>query len=405
MLLRSASEKDLPSLLKIFEEWIKDEPEIHDQLKKVISNPSDKDLCCRVVEDEDALRAATFWVRSGKDRVKLLALGIGPGGRELGADKMLLKEEVIQWTDLKIVKAKTRLPSSLGDSHTDCLRHNGFISEGVVSRMNFRPRIRMCKHLLYGAVGYKDVADLLMNFFSAMGYETVKEADGFAYRVRQEMRRPFIFSSWHKMTLNGAEIVVHPPARVLPWHELENLFYPLRVKGYRERPILVTFDKNISRQVGEIPSVAKDNQMQKRLFPIEERWRPKSVPPGDLVYTYPSGLGAFRKGLPIIFYVHRVGATATARVDEWIIDAPDRLYEKMMNMSRFDPEDVRSQVATTGKNKGKAMAIKYRWYKPFKRVVPYAEIKAFDSKFNPNRSRALSAELYSKIEKAGNEGD
>lgn len=404
MLLRPAAEKDLSNLLKIFDEWILDEPEVGAQLKKALSSPYDQSLRCRVVEDEGVLRAATFWVRTAPDRVRLLALGIGPGGRELGADKLLLKEEVIEWSNIGIAKSKTRLPSSLGNSHIDCLRHCGFISEGVVSRMNFRPRIRMCKHLLYGAVGYKEVADLLMRFFMAMGYETVKEKDGFGYRVRNEMRRPYIFSSWHKMTMNGPEIIVHPPARVLPWHELENLFYPLRVKGFRERPILLPVDKKIADHIGELP-VGPTDRKQRGLFPANGYWRPKSLPGGDLIFSYPAGLAGLRKGLPMLFYVNRLGATATARVDEWMVDSPERIYEKIMNISRFDPEDVRSQVAGSGKNKGKALVIKYRWYKPFKRVVSLAEIKDLDEKFNPQRSRALSADLFSKIERAGNDGE
>jgi hypothetical protein len=404
MLLRPAVKKDLPNLLTIFEEWILDEPEIHSQLKKAVSSPYDDSLRCRLIEDENALRAATLWIRPAKDRVRLLALGIGAGGKELGADRLLLKEEVIEWSNNGIAKAKTRLPSSLGDSHIDCLRDCGFISEGVVSRMNFRPRIRMCKHLLYGAVNYKDASDLLMRFFTAMGYETVKEDNGFRYRVRNEMRRPYIFSSWHKMTLSGPEIIVSPPARVLCWHELENLFYPLRVKGFRERPIVAAIDCKLSEHTGELPAEPTDKK-QRGLFPIDGYWRPKAMPGGDLIFTYPSGLSGLRKGLPMLFYVNRLGAVATARIDEWMVDSPDAIYEKIMDMSRFDPEDVRSQVAKSGKNKGKALVIRYRWYKPFKRVVPLSEIKRFDDKFNPHRSRVLSADLFSKIERAGNDGD
>jgi len=109
-----------------------------------------------------------------------------------------------------------------------------------------------------------------------------------------------------------------------------------------------------------------------------------------------------RRGLPVLFYVNRVGAVGTGRVEDWYLDEPKNLYNSLDEMGYFDPQDVKEHVASVGPNAGKVLVIRFKWYRPLKRVVTLEEIRGIDDSFNPQRTRSLSSTLFSSIVTAGN---
>ena len=108
-----------------------------------------------------------------------------------------------------------------------------------------------------------------------------------------------------------------------------------------------------------------------------------------------------RKGLPLLFYVNRVGAVGTARVENWYLDEPENLCGHFHEMAQFDPEDVKEHAAGSGPRAGKVLAIRFRWYRPLARVVPLDEIRQMDSGFNPQRTRSIAPRLLQSIVSAG----
>jgi hypothetical protein len=403
MLLRPAGERDLPAIRKILYPWIEDNPEVLHYLDRLFAGQSKDEVRCRAIEIDGTLRCVSLWVRDDEDTARLLALGIGNQACELGADRGLLREEVLDWADMGLSKVTTQLPVSLSSSLIDCLRSCGFITEGVVSGLgkDAQPRARLCKHFLYRTMPHGQVMDFLREFFVAMGYEVRQEEEGFLYRVRTELRRPFIFSTWHRITRNGPDIIVHPPARVLEWHELETLFYPLRILAPHEKPLLLPIDRKMASRILELPAPPKDPH-QNSLFSTNGYLADKTVHVHRLTYSYPAGLKRIRRGLPLVFYVNGLGAVGAARVEEWYLDEPRNLYNELDEMSFFDPEDVKEQAAGLGPTAGKVLVIRFRWYKPLKRVVAFEEIRGMDDHFNPQRARTVSAKLFESILAAGN---
>jgi len=243
---------------------------------------------------------------------------------------------------------------------------------------------------------------LMQEFLLSQGYEVRAEGDGLGFRIRAEYRPPFIFSSWHRITQNGPDIIVHPPARVLEVHELESLFYPLSIQVRHQKPLLIPMDRKRAEQLIELPDFEVH---QKSLFVPGSPLQPQNLFLNDLTYGYPVGLRSMRRGLPCLFYVNRIGAVGTGRVENWYLDEPKDLYNTIDQMSSFNPEDVREHAAVSGPQAGKVLVIRFRWYRPLRRAVSLDEIRSLSGSFNPQRTRSLSTPLFQSIVALGNESD
>jgi hypothetical protein len=241
--------------------------------------------------------------------------------------------------------------------------------------------------------------EFLRDFFLALGYEVRSEPDGLGYRLRSEYRFPFTFSSWQRITCNGPDIVVQPPARVLDLHELETLFFPLSIRDPHQRPSLIVMEKKRAQQLIDLPDL---DATQDSLFSATSLGRHRRIFPNNLTYSYPTGLKGMRRGLPVLFYVNRAGAVGTGRVEDWYLDEPKDLYNNIEDMGYLDPEDLREHIATTGSSAGKVLVIRFQWYRPFRRPVPLDEIRRADRNFNPQRTRSVSASLFDSIVESGN---
>jgi len=185
----------------------------------------------------------------------------------------------------------------------------------------------------------------------------------------------------------------------LELYDLETIFYPLSIRTRNEKPLLVPMDKKRASHLVHLPRL--DTQ-QATLFAEGAQVTHRPVFSNNLTYSFPAGLHGMRRGLPVLFYVNRVGAVGTGRVEDWYLDEPKNLYNSLDEMGYFDPQDVKEHVASVGPNAGKVLVIRFKWYRPLKRVVTLEEIRGIDDSFNPQRTRSLSSTLFSSIVTAGN---
>lgn len=403
MILRPALKGDLPSLKKILEPWSDHDPGVVHALQSLLENGDYHSHRCELLEIDKVIRCAALWTLEKPDQVRIVALVLSSAANDLGAHTRFLTEEILQWADLGISKVNITVPEALAALLVDSLKSCGFMFEGICSACapSDRPLVRLCKHFLYRSIPHGEVMGFLREFLLSLGYEIRNEGDGFGFRVRSEYRLPFIFSPWHRVTRSGPDIIVHPPARVLELHELETLFYPLKIRSASEKPLLLPMEKKAARHLIELPD---EDACQNSLFrgtPYQER----AIRLNRLTFCHPSGLKGIRRGLPLMFYVNRLGAVGVGRVEDWYLDEPKNLYNKLDDMTYFDPEDVKEQAAASGPRVGKVLLIRFQWYRPFKRVVSLEKIRSMDGSFNPQRARSLARSLYRSIVTAGTPRD
>ncbi|MFH0823168.1 MAG: hypothetical protein V2B18_10495 [Pseudomonadota bacterium] len=398
--LRHATAKDHPTIRKLLKPWKDHSTSLSGDIEAAMSADGGTKAHCTVLEADGVIHSAALWVREDTDRVRLLALGSGHGAAELGMEKRLMREEIIRWADMGIMKAWVRVPRAIASGLIKCFKGCGFILEGISSgwTMNQDETIRLTKHFLYRTVQEEGVLGLLKEFIASRGYQIASVDGGFEYRVKEEFHLPFIFSSWHRISRSGRDIVVHPPARVLHVNELEELFFPLRVHTPEDRPLVVVLDKARAKCLVEVPRITPRRVEASGLDAASDERR---LILNDLVYTHPGGIKELRKGLPILFFVSRLGAVGTARVEEWYVEKPESLYGAIQEMGNFDPADVRDTTASSGSRSGRVLLLRFAWYSPFKRVVTSDQIRSLDGSFSPTRSRFLSWDAYHGITALG----
>lgn len=228
----------------------------------------------------------------------------------------------------------------------------------------------------------------------SLGYEVRSEGEGFSYRVRSDFQLPFVFSAWHRVMKSGEDLVVQPPARVLEWNELETLFYPLTVRARDERPLLVPVEKKRASHLVDLP--VPDNH-QSSLFDRLAVFRPQQLLMNHLIYMDPTGIPGVRKGLPLLFYVNRIGAVGTAKVEDWFIDEAKRLQDSIEQKGwTASPAETENGTAVAPRS-GKVLAVRFQWFKPFHKPVKLDEIRTMEKNFSPQRVRAVSSGLFESI--------
>lgn len=400
-IMRQALAVDLPQASSLLGPWIDSDPFVGSVLTSLLQQGEPRNARCRILEANGKLQGVSLWIPQGSDEIRLLAFSVPtqePGAQ--GLDDLFLREEIIDWSDLGVSKVSLAVPHTLSSALPACFRNCGFVFEGIStsSGLGDRPQVRFSKHLLYKSVPHGQVMSFLKDFMLSIGYEVRAEEDGFGYRIRAECRLPFIFSSWHRITRSGSDIIVHPPARVLEPNELETLFYPLTIRGRNEKPLLLPLEKKRAAHLIDFPA---GNNHQDSLFEHNFLGRERTLKSSNLAFGLPAGMQNMRKGLPVLLYVNRMGAVGTARLEDWYLDEPGNVCRSLDEAFPYDPKDVKEHAALSGPHAGKVMVIRFLWYKPLKRVVSFDEIRALDEKFNPQRTRFLHSGLFQSIVTAG----
>jgi hypothetical protein len=400
LIFRQALDTDMVAVKEILGPWIREDPGIVELLDNVITQGSSSPARCRLLEKDDALQGVSLWIPERPDHVRLIAFGLVPEASETGADSRFLGQEIMEWAELGVSKVTVRVPEPLATSLVPCLRTCGFMLEGICSSCcrDAEPLITFSKHFLYKSIAGSEVLDFLQGFLLALGYEVRTEGDGISYRLRSEFRLPFIFSSWHRISRSGPDLVLQPPARVLEWSELENLFYPFRIQADTEKPLLVPLDRSAAAALIDLPTT---NDHQNSLFARGGLYEPRTIRTQNLAYIDPTGVQGVRKGLPLLFYVNRVGAVGIARVQDWLLDDAKTLPQSLHARGWTVPGNLPQNPTASLPRSGKILAVRFHWYSALKRPVKLEDIRAMDRTFSPQRVRCLSSELFQSIVDVG----
>lgn len=400
VILRPATERDFSAVERILEPWIREDPGIGELLSNLFARSCAGQTRCRLLESDGTVKCVSLWVAERPDHVHLMALGLTSDACGCGDDIRFLREEIMGWAEMGVTKVTVRVPEKLAGPLVPCLRNCGFMYEGMSSSCcdEADPWVTFCKHFLYRTISGSEVLGFFQDFLLSLGYEVRTEGEGFTYRVRSEFRLPFIFSSWHRVARSGKDLVLQPPARVLEWNELETLFYPFRIHAETEKPLLVPLERKTAANLIDVPV---NNNHQNSLFEPDLRCRIKTLANDNLAYIDPTGIQGVRKGLPLLFYINRVGAVGTARVDEWVLEDARSLLRALREKGWTGDGELTKNSAISWPKSGKVLAVKFHWYQPLKRPVRLEEIRALDRAFSPQRVRCLTSDLFQSIVSAG----
>ncbi|MEJ2716875.1 MAG: hypothetical protein P8182_07010 [Deltaproteobacteria bacterium] len=124
-------------------------------------------------------------------------------------------------------------------------------------------------------------------------------------------------------------------------------------------------------------------------------------PASNVAYSYSAGKKEVRKGLPLLFYINRVGAVGTARVESSHLEDPEYAASRLEEMDFLDTEVGTGENSNKAPKIGKVLVVHFQWYRPLIRPVTLEEIRGMDAKFNPQRSRSISCSLFESIIAAG----
>ncbi|MCX5861796.1 MAG: hypothetical protein NTW27_06705 [Deltaproteobacteria bacterium] len=404
MIIRQVLKKDTPVVKKALESWIDKDPGILGILEDLVGTGFGEQIGrCWIMEIDRVVHSVCLWIPENADEVRILALGL-PDSPDDVPTKKFLREQILEWAEMGVKKARISVPHALVSSSIGYLRSCGFMFEGMSSSLDTseKPVLHFCKHFLYRSVPQSQVMDFLREFLIVLGYEIRPEQEGFGYRIRSEFRLPFIFSPWHRVTQSGSDIIIHPPARVLEPHEVETFFFPLNIMLSNEKPLLLTIESKNACDLIDLPDRTAG---QNSLFGPVTFCRPRSIHLSDITYTHPGALKGVRKGLPLLFYVNGAGAVGSGRVEDWDLDKPENLCSKSDQLDNSDLEALREHAAGSGSMAGKVLVIRFDWYRPFKKTVMFEEIRKMDEGFNPQHTRALSRKLFQLILERGNAPD
>lgn len=396
LILRQALSKDFPQVREILRRWTSCAPAL-DRVEALLAGRSAEQLHCTILEGAGKVLAACLWELAPYPEVTITAFDATNDALESGAALRLLQEKILRWSDMGVSTATACVHEGLPSSVAAIMRACGFLFEGVSCVGDAQPRITLTKHFLYRVVPQSEVMNFLKEFMTSFGYDVQPDGAGFRYRVRDEFLLPFIFSPWHRITKSGNDIIIHPPARVLHASELETLFYPLRVHGRSERPLLVALDKKTAEGLISLPSM--HNHRQNSLFEGGEA-ELRVIHLHGVAYSQPAGTKSVRRGLPVLFYVGRIGAVGVARVEDCTICDQEELPEKVGTLE-FAADENSTDAANHKNRAGKALAIRFQWYRPLRSAVPLEKIRSLDSTFNPQRTRSVTASLFEAILREG----
>jgi hypothetical protein len=116
----------------------------------------------------------------------------------------------------------------------------------------------------------------------------------------------------------------------------------------------------------------------------------------NVYYRWPSAFAGLRRGSPLFFYEtqRQQGQSrliGEGRLVECVVDEPKELLAKYGNLGVYTLEDVERCVMTRGPNSGKALALRFDWYREVPVPLNRRQIEEVFPTFDPTTARRLQA--------------
>lgn len=248
-------------------------------------------------------------------------------------------------------------------------RERGFEAEDF-SRSQFLARER------YGVLGQPD-ATKKRQWLVATATEDRPDARYHAARKKAEtLGLPLVFVSVEPL------VEPHDYGICLDGLDLEARFFPLYIEGNVEG-LLIPIRQAFAQML--IPR----SEEPQFLVPTRVQLRTDNV-----YYRYPSGASGLRRGSPLFFFETERGQSESrligeARLLEFSIDQPEDLLAEYGNLGVYTLDDVRTCTVKRGRNAGKALALRFDWYREIPVPLTRQQIQKILPTFNARTARRL----------------
>jgi predicted GNAT family acetyltransferase len=114
----------------------------------------------------------------------------------------------------------------------------------------------------------------------------------------------------------------------------------------------------------------------------------------NVYYRWPSAFGGLRRGSPLFFYEtqrrqRQSRLIGEGRLLEYAVDNPEDLLATYGNLGVYTLEDVRGCAVARGPNSGKALALRFDWYREVPVPLNRRQIEEVVPTFDPTTARRL----------------
>jgi GNAT superfamily N-acetyltransferase len=181
---------------------------------------------------------------------------------------------------------------------------------------------------------------------------------------------------------------------IIDAYELETMFFPLFVR----RPVsglILSIRQAFAREL--IPTT----QQAQFLPPTRTQLRTDNV-----YYRRADQFQELQRGSPLFFYeTNRKGADSRmigeAKLHEFAVDEPRELFARYGNLGVYTLDDLEATAdAGQGERSGKALALKFDWYREFEGGLTLATVQAIMPKYNPTTARRIDVDTAMAMREA-----
>jgi hypothetical protein len=205
-----------------------------------------------------------------------------------------------------------------------------------------------------------------------------------ASRKAQELGLPLVFVSIYPMAQAQGY------GTCLDGLDLEAKFFPLFVERDVEG-LIVPIRQEYVR--GLIP-LSNERQF---MAPTRTQLRTDNV-----YYRYPTAFSRLKRGSPLFFYETgrvqgRSRLVGEAKLLEYAVAEPEELLAGYGNFGVYTLDDVRECVVHRGPNAGKALALRFDWYRELPTPLSLDQVKRVLPSFAPRTARRIGAQDALKL--------
>ena len=185
-----------------------------------------------------------------------------------------------------------------------------------------------------------------------------------------------------------------PNVTVLDSYDIECLFYPVELVQTDAKAVIIPIKRQWAEVLLEYPRPQED------LFPPSPSRL--LLRTDNVYYRYPTDFDILRRGTRILFYVTEIhGVVGEAKIVVSKVDFPEQLYMEYGPIGVYRLSDIEQHITEKGENAGKALAIKFDWYKKYRRPVRLKDVREIIESFNPQTAYKITWEQLERIREAG----
>jgi N-acetylglutamate synthase-like GNAT family acetyltransferase len=353
----------------------------------------------RLGEYDSQVAAVALSQAKGSGVVKLSAFYVDEAAQRAGLGGHLLWSELRTWAKYEIDKVYVTVSSRHADL-VGFFAAFGFLVEGMSPRryQSDTAELILGKHFIRERVTNETLNDFVEGPASVVfRVPPDVEAGPTAWALQPDAQRPLL--EWEGEG-DDVRLYARDSERDLrSWRllDLERVFYPARFAVSGRRALMVPIEPKWADALLE----HSGQQRQLGQDPASERLLLRS---DNAYYCYPRSLDIARPGTPILFYVSRPvsAVVGEARIYESAVDVPEELFAAYGGLGIYRLPQIRSHVMQRGPNEGKALAMRFGMYVPFRDTVPAAELERIAGRRRvPQGLLTITFEEFEAIRRTG----